>query len=91
MRHSSHVRALFVRDFAFTICASALVSLLPLLARNETGSNSLLFGILVGAFGIGGMISGLLSAMDKKSLNRKTHDKCNNNTCHLIDGLVIPT
>ncbi|MDE1725995.1 MAG: MFS transporter [Thaumarchaeota archaeon] len=60
MRHSLHVRALFVRDFSLTICGSALVSLLPLLARNEAGSNSILFGILIGAFGIGGMISGLL-------------------------------
>lgn len=60
MRHSLHVRALFVRDFALTICGSALISLLPLLARNEAGSNSILFGILVGAFGIGGMIGGLV-------------------------------
>src|SRR5207245_1261742 len=60
MRHSLHVRALFVRDFSLTICGSALISLLPLLARNEAGSNSILFVILVGAFGIGGMISGLI-------------------------------
>lgn len=60
MRHSLHVRALFVRDFALTICGSALISLLPLLIRNQAGSNSILFGILVGAFGIGGMISGLV-------------------------------
>jgi MFS family permease/quinol monooxygenase YgiN len=60
MRHSLHVRALFVRDFSLTICGSALISLLPLLARNQAGSNSILFGILVGAFGIGGMISGLV-------------------------------
>src|SRR2546421_222722 len=60
MRHSLHVRALFVRDFSLTICGSALVSLLPLLARNEAGSNSILFGIMIGAFGIGGMISGLV-------------------------------
>jgi MFS family permease len=60
MRHSLHVRALLVRDFAITICGSAVISLLPLLARNEAGSNSILFGILVGAFGIGGLISGLL-------------------------------
>jgi MFS family permease len=60
MRHSLHVRALLVRDFATTICGSAVISLLPLLARNEAGSNSILFGILVGAFGIGGLISGLV-------------------------------
>jgi len=60
MRHSLHVRSLFVRDFAFTICASSIVSLLPLLVRNQTGMNSILFGILVGSFGIGGLISGLI-------------------------------
>ena len=60
MHHSLHVRALFVRDFSLTICGSALVSLLPLLARSAAGSNSILFGILIGSFGIGGMISGLL-------------------------------
>ena len=60
MRHSAHVRALFVRDFALTICGSALISMLPLLARNGAGSNSILFGVLVGAFGIGGMIGGLV-------------------------------
>ena len=30
MRHSLHVRALLVRDFTITICASAVISLLPL-------------------------------------------------------------
>ncbi len=60
MRHSLHVRSLFVRDFVITICGSAFVSLLPLLARNESGPNSILFGVLIGAFGIGGLISGLL-------------------------------
>lgn len=60
MRHSLHVRALLVRDFAITICASAVISLLPLLARNEAGSNSVLFGILIGALGIGGLLSGFV-------------------------------
>jgi len=60
MRHSLHVRALFVRDLALTICGSAIISLLPLMARNESGPNSIIFGILVGAFGIGGMIGGLV-------------------------------
>jgi MFS family permease len=69
MRHSLHVRALFVRDFAITICGSALVSLLPLLARNEAGSNSILFGVLIGAFGIGGMISGLVIVPRIKKLS----------------------
>ncbi|MDR3781837.1 MAG: MFS transporter [Candidatus Nitrosotalea sp.] len=60
MRHSLHVRALLARDFAITICGSAVISLLPLLARNEAGSNSILFGILVGALGLGGLFSGFV-------------------------------
>ncbi|MDE1764267.1 MAG: MFS transporter [Thaumarchaeota archaeon] len=69
MKHSFHVRSLFVRDFALTICGSALVSLLPLLARGSAGSNSILFGILVGAFGIGGLASGLLIVPKLKNIS----------------------
>jgi len=39
------------------------------LARNESGSNSILFGVLVGAFGIGGLISGLLIVPKMKQLS----------------------
>ncbi|CUR52210.1 Major facilitator superfamily transporter [Nitrosotalea devaniterrae] len=69
MRHSLHVRALLVRDFAITICGSAAISLLPLLARNEAGSNSILFGVLVGALGIGGLISGFVIVPRIKSIS----------------------
>ncbi len=73
MRHSLHVRSLFVRDFAFTICSSSVVSLLPLLVRNQTGENPILFGILVGSFGIGGLISGLILVprLQKISIERR--------------------
>jgi MFS family permease len=69
MRHSLHVRALLVRDFATTLCGSAVISLLPLLARNEAGSNSVLFGILVGSFGMGGLVSGLVMAPRIKNMS----------------------
>ncbi|HXU95066.1 MAG TPA: MFS transporter [Candidatus Nitrosotalea sp.] len=60
MRHSLQVRSLLIRGFSITICGSAVISLLPLLARNEAGSNSILFGILVGALGMGGLLSGFV-------------------------------
>lgn len=69
IKHSSHVRALFVRDTAWAICVSALMSLLPLLSRNAALSNSILFGILMGAFGIGGMASGFLIVPRLKNLS----------------------
>jgi MFS family permease len=73
MRHSLHVRALLVRDFAITICGSAVISLLPLLARNDAGSNSILFGILVGALGLGGLFSGfvLVPRIKKISIEKR--------------------
>jgi len=69
MRHSLHVRALLVRDFAITICGSAVISLLPLLARNEAGSNSILFGFLVGALGLGGLFSGFVIVPRMKNIS----------------------
>ncbi|MGB9125213.1 MAG: MFS transporter [Nitrosotalea sp.] len=69
MRHSLHVRALLVRDFTITICASAVISLLPLLARNEAGSNSILFGVLVGALGLGGLFSGFVIVPQIKNIS----------------------
>ncbi|MDQ6724486.1 MAG: MFS transporter [Thermoproteota archaeon] len=43
----------------FVICGSVLLSLLPLLVKHDLGLNSTGFGLLFGAFGIGGVLSGL--------------------------------
>ncbi len=49
---------MIVRAGLFAICGSSLLSLLPLLAKQELGLDSVGFGLLLGSFGIGAIISG---------------------------------
>jgi MFS family permease len=60
IRHSSHIHGLFVRDLAFSIFGSALMALLPILTRHDLHLDSTAFGILVGCFGLGAIISGFV-------------------------------
>jgi MFS family permease len=48
-----------VRSGLFAICGSSLLSLLPLLAKQELGLDSIGFGLLLGSFGFGAIISGI--------------------------------
>jgi predicted MFS family arabinose efflux permease len=60
VRYSQAVHVLIVRAGLFTICSSALLSLLPLLAKRELGLDSTGFGILLGSFGMGAIIGGIV-------------------------------
>ena len=51
---------LIVRAGLFTLCSSALLSLLPLLAKRELGLDSTGFGVLLGSFGMGAIIGGII-------------------------------
>src|SRR5215203_7561080 len=58
VRYSQAAHVLIVRASLFTLCSSALLSLLPLLAKNELGLDSTGFGLLLGSFGTGAIIGG---------------------------------
>ena len=58
-RHSPLMRALILRNFNFSICASALWALLPVIAREELGLGAGGFGLLSAAFGTGAVLSAL--------------------------------
>jgi predicted MFS family arabinose efflux permease len=60
VRHAPALRAIFVRAAAFITCASALMALLPILARHNLGLGSLGFGILLGSFGMGAVAGALI-------------------------------
>jgi MFS family permease len=60
VRFSRAAHVLIVRAGLFTVCSSALLSLLPLLARHELGLDSTGFGILLGCFGTGAIIGGVV-------------------------------
>src|SRR5215210_2417606 len=60
VRYSQAAHVLIVRAGLFTLCSSALLSLLPLLAKNELRLDSTGFGLLLGSFGIGAIIGGIV-------------------------------
>ena len=52
-RHSPPLRALLLRVVSFSVCASALFALLPVVARDQLGMGAGGFGVLSGCFGAG--------------------------------------
>ena len=60
IRYSQAARVLIVRAGLFTLCSSALLSLLPFLARHELGLDSTGFGLLLGSFGMGAIVGGIV-------------------------------
>jgi predicted MFS family arabinose efflux permease len=71
VRHSRPMMALIVHNLSFTVCASALWALLPVIARDQLGLGAGGFGMLSGSFGIGAVVSALLipRALHRTSLN----------------------
>jgi MFS-type transporter involved in bile tolerance (Atg22 family) len=51
---------LIIRAGLFTLCSSALLSLLPLLAKRELGLDSTGFGLLLGSFGMDAIVCGIV-------------------------------
>jgi MFS family permease len=60
IRYSQAAHVLIVRAGLFTLCSSALLSLLPLLAKSELGLDSTGFGLLLGSFGMGAIVCGIV-------------------------------
>jgi MFS family permease len=52
-RHSPLMRALIVRNLSFSVCASALWALLPVIARDQLALDAGGFGLLSAGFGTG--------------------------------------
>jgi len=71
LRHSPPLRALVIRNLSFSVCASALWALLPVIARDELGAGAGGFGILLGFFGAGAVVGALWIPrhLKKASLN----------------------
>lgn len=58
---SSPIRRVMMRAAVFGVAASAVPSLLPLVADELIGGNAITFGLLSGAFGVGAVIGALMS------------------------------
>ena len=70
-RHSVAMRTLIIRSLIFTICASALWALLPVIARDQLHLGAGGFGLLFGGFGLGAVVGALAvpSQLKAKPLN----------------------
>lgn len=71
MRHSIAMRTLIIRSLMFTICASALWALLPVIARDQLHLGAGGYGLLFTGFGIGAVAGALAipGQLKTKSLN----------------------
>jgi MFS family permease/quinol monooxygenase YgiN len=70
-RHSAPMRALILRNLSFSVCASALWALMPLVARDRLALGAGAYGTLMASFGVGA-IAGALAlphAIGRKPLN----------------------
>jgi MFS family permease len=70
-RHSPPMRALLLHNLSFTVCASALWALLPVIARDQLGLGAGGYGMLSACFGIGAVAGALLipRGLHRTSLN----------------------
>src|SRR5439155_6984924 len=70
-RHSKPLRALIIRNFSFSFCASALWALMPLVARDQLALGAGGYGTLMASFGSGAIIGALAipRQMSRRSLN----------------------
>ena len=70
-RHSPPMRALIIHNVSFALCASALLALLPVIARDQLDLGAGGFGMLSASFGIGAVVSALLlpRVLHRKTLN----------------------
>ena len=59
VRHSAPMRALVMRNLAFSVCASAFWALLPVIARDQLGLGAGGFGLLSASFGLGAIVGAL--------------------------------
>ncbi|VXC78708.1 MFS transporter [Sphingomonas sp. AX6] len=60
VRLSPDIRTVLLRALLFGFGASAVPAMMPLVARDVIVGNSLTYGVLLGAFGIGAVVGGLL-------------------------------
>ncbi|WP_275787643.1 MFS transporter [Pararhizobium gei] len=66
---SPNIGKVLFRGFVFGLSASAILALLPLVARDLIGGGPLIYGVLLGAFGLGAIGGALLSARLRERLS----------------------
>ena len=70
-RHSPAMRSLISRNLSFSVCASALWALLPVIARDQLSLGASGYGLLSAGFGVGAVAGALAipRLLQRRSLN----------------------
>lgn len=71
-RHSPLMRALLIRNLSFSVCASVLWALLPVIARDQLSLGAGGFGLLSAGFGTGAVIGALTITRQIQRLSLNT-------------------
>lgn len=71
-RHSPAMRSLVLLNLTFTLCASALWALLPVIARDQLGLGPGGYGLLFGTFGAGAVASAVTMPQQLKQRGLET-------------------
>lgn len=66
--NSSPVRRILIRGFAFGLGATAYQALIPLVIREQVGGDELAFGLVLGSFGIGSVVTAIWLAPLRRRL-----------------------
>lgn len=69
---SPDVRSVLLRGFAFGAAAMAIPALMPVVARDLLGGDAVVYGSLLGSFGVGAVIAALLSARLRRTLSSES-------------------
>ncbi len=68
---SPNLMRIYFRGFVFGLTGVVVLALLPLIARDLLAGDSLTFGLLLGAFGVGAVLGGLTSARISQTLSNE--------------------
>ncbi len=64
---SPAIRVVLVRGAAFGLAASAVLALMPVVAKDLLGGGALTYGLLLGGFGVGAVAGGMVAATLRRS------------------------
>ena len=70
--NSSPIRRVLARGFAFGLGATAYQALIPLVVREQVGGNETDFGLVLGAFGVGSVLTALWIGPARRRLGPET-------------------
>ncbi len=83
--HSPNLRTVLTRTLLFGVIGSASPALMPLLARDLLGGGARLYGIMLGAFGLGAVIG----ALNVSTVRRKFRGEIAVRVCSFIMGAAV--